>query len=188
MYYSKTTGGFYTREIHGINMPADAVLITDKQYIDLLSAQTTGQIITGDEKGCPQAAEYKSLLTLQEVKNKKKAEIERLRDSKVASGVPYIFPDGGGIVQTRDEKDIRNIQAQVMAALILSGQPVKLWFRSQEDVSHPMTPEQMITMGLAVYTAINAIYQASWDKKDEVEALATKEAVEAYDITTGWPK
>lgn len=53
MFYSKSTGGFYITEIHGENIPADAVEITDEQHAALLQGQTDGQEIAGDDNGFP---------------------------------------------------------------------------------------------------------------------------------------
>lgn len=53
MFYSKTTGGFYTREIHGDNIPADAVEITVEEHQALLECQSQGKLIVADESGRP---------------------------------------------------------------------------------------------------------------------------------------
>ena len=53
MYYSKSTGGFYDREIHGDNIPEDAVEITNQEHAALLDGQSNGKIITADENGYP---------------------------------------------------------------------------------------------------------------------------------------
>ena len=53
MFYSKSTGGFYTREIHGDNIPADAVEITAEEHQSLLEGQSQGKIIVADKKGRP---------------------------------------------------------------------------------------------------------------------------------------
>lgn len=45
MFYSKSTGGFYTREIHGDNIPTDAVEITDEYHAELMDGQSAGKII-----------------------------------------------------------------------------------------------------------------------------------------------
>lgn len=81
MYYSKSTGGFYSAEIHGAReiqlstpqtesgeepkiwtepnpdckIPADAVEITAELHISLLNAQSNGKVIQPDENGCPVA-------------------------------------------------------------------------------------------------------------------------------------
>lgn len=55
-YYSKTTGGFYTDDIHGKNIPADAVKITAEQHQALLDAQSLGKVIMADANGAPIAA------------------------------------------------------------------------------------------------------------------------------------
>ena len=53
MFYSVQTGGFYSREIHGDNIPADAVEITTEQHAALLQGQSEGKVITADENGYP---------------------------------------------------------------------------------------------------------------------------------------
>lgn len=53
MYFSKSTGGFYSREIHGDNIPPDAVEITQQQHTALFKGQSEGKVITADENGYP---------------------------------------------------------------------------------------------------------------------------------------
>ena len=53
MFYSKSTGGFYTREIHGDNIPADAVEITEAEHAALIEGQSSGKVIKADKKGRP---------------------------------------------------------------------------------------------------------------------------------------
>lgn len=57
MFFSPTTGGFYTREIHGDNIPADAVEITDAYHSGLLAAQSIGKRIEPDASGYPVAVD-----------------------------------------------------------------------------------------------------------------------------------
>jgi len=53
MIYSKQTGGFYSHDIHGDNIPEDAVEITSEQHAALLEGQSQGKIISADENGYP---------------------------------------------------------------------------------------------------------------------------------------
>ena len=53
MKYAKSTGSFYDPQIHGDNIPADAVEITDAQHAELLAGQSTGKVISGDADGNP---------------------------------------------------------------------------------------------------------------------------------------
>ena len=53
MLYSRTTGGFYTAEIHGENVPADVVEIANEHYQALLAGQSAGLRIVADESGFP---------------------------------------------------------------------------------------------------------------------------------------
>ncbi len=53
MFYSASTNGFYTPEIHGDNIPADAVEITEAEHAALLEGQSKGKVIVADENGYP---------------------------------------------------------------------------------------------------------------------------------------
>lgn len=53
MFYSASTGGFYSDEIHGANMPADVVAITDDEHAALLAGQSVGQAICATANGRP---------------------------------------------------------------------------------------------------------------------------------------
>lgn len=53
MYFSKLTGGFYSDEIHGQNIPEDAKSISDELYQSLIQGQAEGAQISSDEEGNP---------------------------------------------------------------------------------------------------------------------------------------
>lgn len=57
MFYSKQTGGFYDRDIHGANIPEDAVKLTAVEHAALLEAQSNGKQIVPDENGNPVAVD-----------------------------------------------------------------------------------------------------------------------------------
>jgi hypothetical protein len=56
-YFSKSTAGFYVKEIHGAGVPSDAVEISDAEYDAVMSAQAAGKRIVADANGKPIAAE-----------------------------------------------------------------------------------------------------------------------------------
>lgn len=53
MFYSKLTGGFYSSEVHGDNIPDDAVEITAEEHAALLGGQSSGKRIVADSNGRP---------------------------------------------------------------------------------------------------------------------------------------
>lgn len=53
IYFSKKTRGFYNVTIHGNNMPADVVKITNEEHAALLEGQSQGKLIDFDEAGRP---------------------------------------------------------------------------------------------------------------------------------------
>lgn len=58
MYFSKSTGGFYDDAIHEPDqIPSDAVEISQADYDQLMSAQSSGKAIQSDPDGNPIAVE-----------------------------------------------------------------------------------------------------------------------------------
>lgn len=53
MFYSPSTGGFYQLDTHGLNIPDDAVEITEEERAALLSDESQGKIIGSGATGHP---------------------------------------------------------------------------------------------------------------------------------------
>lgn len=65
-FYSATTKGFYHIDVHGANMPADVVAVTDADYERLICGQHNKEIIP-DENGYPKLVDVAPrVLTWQE--------------------------------------------------------------------------------------------------------------------------
>ncbi|POG00999.1 hypothetical protein BGP82_26500 [Pseudomonas putida] len=77
MLFSKSTGAFYVRAVHGNNMPPDVVEITMEEYGALLDGQQLGKVIAADTAGRP---------VLQSASPEQLAAIERdWRDEELAA-------------------------------------------------------------------------------------------------------
>ena len=120
--------------------------------------------------------------------------IETERDTRIAAGMPYTFPDAvKGTVQLRNERDIINVTGVGTAGLMLDlggDGATKLQFRDAEDVTHELTGEEARKFGLAVSAWISANYARAWALKEAVAAALKAQdcsALTAVDITTGWP-
>lgn len=61
MFYSKSTGGFYDKEIHGTGIPGDAVEITPEYHQELLAGQSARKVIAADNKGYPRLIDRPAL-------------------------------------------------------------------------------------------------------------------------------
>ena len=117
------------------------------------------------------------------------SEVDALRDSHLAAGVAFDFPDGTGTVQTRSLEDSRNIQANASAAqmYLMAGQPeAVMQFRDMENVVHSLTAQQMLDMCAYVMGHGQGLYATSWAHKDLLRLLTDPAAVLAYDVTGGW--
>ena len=53
MFYSKTTNGFYDKEIHGDKIPKDAVEISADEHAMLMRGQSDGKTIVPNGNGFP---------------------------------------------------------------------------------------------------------------------------------------
>lgn len=119
------------------------------------------------------------------VKYELKAKINERRIVLEKNGLSYQFPDSVGVIQTRDDTDIRNIQSVTTTSLILKSQNIDspvISFRDEGDVTHMLTPDQAIEMGLAVQSFIAGVYQWAWDAKANIDACTTLEELDAINL------
>lgn len=79
--YAASTGGFYDTVIHGDNIPADAVEITDEQHAALLAGQSSGKIISADASGKPILVDYVHVSTNEEIIASLTAQIQQRLDA-----------------------------------------------------------------------------------------------------------
>jgi hypothetical protein len=132
--YSPSTGGFYKPEIHGKNIPPDAVDISDEVHQSLMEQQSEGKVIEPDSEGNPVAnTPQVSLLA------KKYSPLEFLE----------LFTD--------------QEQLAVVAATRVSD-PIKLWYDKMlastfVDLNDPRT-----SAGLTALVAAELIQQSRYDE------------------------
>jgi hypothetical protein len=111
------------------------------------------------------------------------------RQTVQEGGCAYRFPDGlEGTIQTRTALDLGNITGQTLAAVILQAQGVTaaaLGFRDEQNVTHAMTPAQMLDMGMASSSFVSMTYTAKWQHDAAIDAW---HGDTPYDIFTGWPE
>jgi len=77
-YYSKSTKGFYTEDIHGDNMPSDVVEITVEQHQNLMAGQAIGKEITPDKNGNPVLTDPVVTQDVLDFKESQKSAMEKL--------------------------------------------------------------------------------------------------------------
>jgi len=80
MFYSKSTGGFYSADIHGDAIPFDAVEITVEQHAQLMADQSAGATIQADANGYPVAV-FPPPPSLDQIKADLCARIDREADA-----------------------------------------------------------------------------------------------------------
>ena len=99
MFYSAQTGGFYTKEIHGENIPTDVVEITAQEYRALIDGQVGGKRIITDGAGRPMLAEPAPLTADELLAQAKAARTAAVAAIKVTvGGVEF---DGDEVAQGR---------------------------------------------------------------------------------------
>lgn len=108
MLYAASTGGFYTPEIHGANIPPDAVEVTDSIYAALLSGQAEGKVIVPDGSGSP-VLQDRPPPSVDEIKTLKIKVVQQFIDEKAQSlGYDNIYT----AVTYADEPAVPKFQAE----------------------------------------------------------------------------
>lgn len=131
--------------------------------------------------------------TLDEIRLARRVAVNAERDRRIALGCPVDF--GGALtfrVDTRNEADFRNINRLVTYAVTEQaagrGAEASILFRDAANATHTLTPDQVVALGRAVSQRVAAIYVASWGIKDAVAGAPDQAALDALDISQGWPE
>lgn len=133
-------------------------------------------------------AEQRQAEALTAAKERGRAAVDAERGRRIAEG----FTHSGIPVQTRGEADFLNISGLHQMADKLDRQGVTdavLQFRDTNDVTHSLTPQEMMALGDAAFLHKSAHYAAAWALKDAIDAAEDVAGVEAVDIydDAAWP-
>jgi len=176
MYYAKSTGGFYSRAIHGDNIPSDAVEITAAEHAALLTGQASGKRIVGDDDGRPFLADPPPL-TLDELKADKNAEINAERAKANSS----TFAHGGKVFacDALSRSDIDGVNGYIALFGALPPTFPGAW----KAVDNSYLPIADVAGWKSFYTSMVATGAANFTHAQELKALLaaadTPEAVAA---------
>lgn len=109
-----------------------------------------------------------------------------------AAGVLVQFPDGQGVVQTRDEIDLINVSGVASAGLAatVAGTMPPLYFRDAANKDHELTPTQAVDFGAQVMQQLQAITKAAHDAKDAINSpeINSADRINALEVTIAWPQ
>lgn len=121
--------------------------------------------------------------TLAQAKETKKEQVNNYRLQLLYSS--FTDPDTS-ITWTTGPSDIANLNA--VCTLIAAGAVTQdqVW-RDANNVNHTLTPTELVMLAGKIAERGKFIFFVSWQHKEAIDALTEVSAVEAYDITTGWP-
>ena len=109
------------------------------------------------------------------------------RDQRQRALMPYTYPSGDAHHNEMTDKVIRDLSASTTAALALASQGVAaavLPWTTEENVTHMLTPAEMIAFGLAATQWHSAIHITSQQIRPQIEA--TQSVAEAV-AASQWP-
>ena len=136
---------------------------------------------------------------LQKIYEGKRMDVDRNRDASIFRNFEYDFPNGKGVVQLRNDIDMRNIQVNTNEAMVdlINNEPNKIHiFMDADNVLHEMTAKQMTELGTFSKTRAQQFYNVSWNHKhnnlkniyDDVSKSIQQKIDEilAYDTSVGF--
>lgn len=177
LYYSASTGGFYDSEIHGINVPADSVVITASVYRSLMDAQSQGSTIKADASGNPIAV-APPVPTLDQTKAALCADVDATAD---AVYVVIGGPSPGRLAEYRQAKDDATaFKADGYTGTVPS--TVACWAQAQNWTAQ-QAADDILSTATAWENALSAIRSARLLGKASVNAAADADAANAAAAT-----
>lgn len=125
---------------------------------------------------------------LVEVKAAAWRRIKDERDERQRGLMPYTYPSGDTHHNEMTDKVIRDLSASTTAALALASQGVTaavMPWTTHENVTHMLTPTQMIAFGLTATQWHSAIHMTSQAIRPQIEDAESVAAVVAAAV---WPE
>lgn len=172
MFFSKSTGGFYDAEIHGNNIPPDAVEITAESHAALLEGQSSGKRIVADSNGFPTLKDQPKATT-EEIWARIKSE----RDRRIQSG--------GYKVGTKWFHSDTFSRTQQMGLVMLGANiPANTPWKTMDGSVITMTQTLAGQIFATAAASDIAIFAAAETHKVAMEASADPAS---YDFLAGWP-
>lgn len=183
MLYAKSTGGFYAVEIHGDNIPADAVEITAEEHAALLEDQSRGKVITADANGLPVAVAPASLMTLAEAQSEQIAKLSAACQAQIYAGFQSSSLGAAHTYPAKD-KDQANLSGSVVASLLPNlpaNWTTPFWCEDGNGTWAfvPHTAAQIQQVGSDAKSAIVAALEKNASLAAQVMAAADVAAVQA---------
>jgi hypothetical protein len=177
MFYSKSTNGFYSREIHGDNIPGDAAEITKAEHASLLTGQSTGNRIIADATGKPVLGGPPKA-TAAEVWERIKSERDRRKSGGFRVAALWLHSDDASRIQYNTLL-VTAFEKSLPLNYVLD----PAW-KTMDGTFVPMTVDllrQTRDAGVA--------YESALFRQGELHktAMAASADPAAYDFSTGWP-
>lgn len=172
MLYSKQTNGFYTHEIHGDNIPSDAVEISTEMHTELIEGQSQGKRIVSDASGHPVMVDPPK-----PTKGEIWERIKARRDAVKAGGVKV----GDKWFHTNEASRIQHMALSMMGSDI----PANLQWKTLDGTFVTMTQ----TLAGQVFQAVATLDMTAFAKAEEHRvAMEAASDPSTYDFSAGWPQ
>ncbi len=113
--------------------------------------------------------------TLQELKDKKKVEINAWREEALGA----LTVDHGGNTYDADKLARENLTSTLTAIQAGVSVPDPIDWRDASDVTRSLSHTDLNTICGLMFAAVDAAYNHSWDLKGDVDAAADESAVDA---------
>lgn len=185
MKYSKSTGGFYDSSLHGDNIPADAVEITDEEHAALLAGQSNGKRIIADANGYPALSDPPAPSSA-EIWDSIKSKRDAIKAGGVKVGTKWYHTDTESRIQhlgllekARAARAAGGTDATRLQAL---GQDIK--WKTMDGSFIYLTVKHAEDIFAAVTDLDAAAFAAAETHRVAMEASADPAA---YDFSVGWP-
>lgn len=169
-----------------IYVPTHLELLEIAQEVDYETSRVvSGVVVTIPKRPSPkhywEADGWVDPTTVSELKESKRIDVSIERERRNSLPITYV---GAQFDATPNAQ--RNVSAWMVNIAAGQNPPTGFVWRGYDNVDHPADAAFIVGLGNAITLRGSYLYQRSWIKKAEVDALTTVEAVKAYDVTTGW--
>ncbi|WP_029458268.1 hypothetical protein [Solidesulfovibrio alcoholivorans] len=174
-----------------------AILRAEEAVLDQIAEASLTGVVVLDEPptGCPTFGDWSPRPagpSLAELKDAACSRIEAKRQEREKTDIWINWPDGTkSIIQTRDERDWRNINGVASRGLfrLTQGLTEEDWFRDADNADHALLPPQAVDMGAQAAAGVSALAKTAQTAKDAINAPTVTTEAQVAEIEAGivWP-
>jgi hypothetical protein len=178
---------FYDKEIHGENIPKEAIKITDEQWLEFINNQ--GRRKWDFEKKQVVEFNLEDLISSEELKERLKQQIKSIRKQKENQGIEVVGQSGKVYKFDTSLVGRSNTQGVISAYQfgLLNPKTQTIHWKFLDGSFADLTYDQLKELASFMMDYVEKLFQAERQHYEVIDALNSRNEIKNYNKNQFWP-